>query len=106
MSGRSGLSSKATSVDALATTTSSRRSPRAPTPCAIIELKATMRDFLYHRPSSFDEARKLAVEDGAMLLAGGQTLLRDMKLGLHFPTSLVDLVDILPNHIELHGNSI
>jgi carbon-monoxide dehydrogenase medium subunit len=65
-----------------------------------------MRDFLYHRPSSFDEARRLAVEDGAMLLAGGQTLLRDMKLGLHFPTSLVDLVDILPNHIELHENSI
>src|SRR5262245_22475179 len=106
MSRRSGRSSKATSVDAPATTTSLRQSPPAPAPCATTDRKAIMHDFLYHRPRSFDEARRLAVEDGAMLLAGGQTLLRDMKLGLHFPTSLVDLVDILPNHIELHGNSI
>ena len=65
-----------------------------------------MRDFIYHRPSSFDEARRLALEDGAMLLAGGQTLLRDMKIGWHFPSSLVDLAKILPRNIELRGNSI
>ena len=41
-----------------------------------------MREFVYHRPGSIDEARALAASDGAMLLAGGQTLLRDMKLGL------------------------
>ena len=65
-----------------------------------------MRDFVYHRPSSLDEADRLACEDGAMLLAGGQTLLRDMKLGWHFPSSLVDIGGILPRHIELRENSI
>src|SRR5262249_34144982 len=65
-----------------------------------------MRDFVYPRPSSLDEAHRLACEDGAMLLAGGQTLLRDMKLGLHFPASLVDIGGIVPRHVELHENSI
>jgi carbon-monoxide dehydrogenase medium subunit len=65
-----------------------------------------MRDFLYHRPSSLDEAHRLASEDGAMLLAGGQTLLRDMKLGLHFPASLVDIARVVPRHIELRESSI
>jgi CO/xanthine dehydrogenase FAD-binding subunit len=40
-----------------------------------------MRDFIYRRAGSLDEASTLARDDGAMLLAGGQTLLRDMKLG-------------------------
>jgi len=65
-----------------------------------------MRDFVYQRPSSLDEARRLACEDGAMLLAGGQTLLRDMKLGLHFPASLVDIGGVVPRQIELRENSI
>src|SRR5262245_35811533 len=106
MSPRSGPSSKGTSAGAPAITTSSRRSPRAPRRCTTTHRNAIMRDFIYHRPRSFDEAQRLALEDGAMLLAGGQTLLRDMKLGLHCPTSLVDLADILPRHIELRGNSV
>src|SRR5262245_11792720 len=106
MSRRFGSSSKAISVDARAITTSSRRSPRAPWQCAINDPKAIMRDFVYHRPSSLDEARRLAGEDGAMFLAGGQTLLRDMKLGWHSPTSLVDIGRILPRHIERRENSI
>jgi carbon-monoxide dehydrogenase medium subunit len=65
-----------------------------------------MRDFVYLRPSSLDEARRLAREDGAMLLAGGQTLLRDMKLGLHFPNSLVDIGRVVSRHIELRDGSI
>jgi len=65
-----------------------------------------MRDFLYRRPGSLDEARRLASEYGAMLLAGGQTLLRDMKLGLHVPASLVDIAGLLPRHIELRDNAI
>jgi aerobic carbon-monoxide dehydrogenase medium subunit len=65
-----------------------------------------MRDFIYHRPSSLDEARRLAREDGAMLLAGGQTLLRDMKLGLHSPQSLVDIGRLISRHIELRDSSI
>ena len=54
-----------------------------------------MRDFVYHRPGSLDEARRLAGAEGAMLLAGGQTLLRDMKLGLHSPASLVDITGVV-----------
>jgi len=65
-----------------------------------------MRDFVYHRANSVEEAGRLASEDGAMLLAGGQTLLRDMKLGLHFPASLVDIGGVVPRHIELRENLI
>jgi CO/xanthine dehydrogenase FAD-binding subunit len=59
-----------------------------------------MRDFVYRRPASLDEACRLAGEEGAMLLAGGQTLLRDMKHGLHSPASLVDIIGIVPRQIE------
>lgn len=65
-----------------------------------------MRDFIYYRPSSLDEARRLANEDGAMLLAGGQTLLRDMKIGLHSPESLVDIGRVVSRHIELREGAI
>src|SRR5215471_17175728 len=66
----------------------------------------TMREFVYHRPGSIDEARALAAADGAMLLAGGQTLLRDMKLGLHSPSTLVDISAVVSNQIEFHNDSI
>jgi carbon-monoxide dehydrogenase medium subunit len=36
-----------------------------------------------------------------MLLAGGQTLLRDMKHGWHSPASLVDINRVVPKEIEL-----
>jgi carbon-monoxide dehydrogenase medium subunit len=65
-----------------------------------------MRDFVYHRPASLDEARRLAVEEGAMLLAGGQTLLRDMKLGRHSPSSLVDITGVVPKQIEFRDGAI
>jgi carbon-monoxide dehydrogenase medium subunit len=65
-----------------------------------------MRDFAYHRPASLDEARRLALEDGAMLLAGGQTLLRDMKLGRYSPGSLVDVARILPKQIERRNGAV
>src|SRR4029450_9335756 len=58
-----------------------------------------MRNFVYHRAGSIDEASRLAVADGAMLLAGGQTLLRDMKLGLHSPSSLVDVTAVLSKQV-------
>src|SRR5215510_11377482 len=65
-----------------------------------------MRDFVYYRPASLDEARRLALEEGAMLLAGGQTLLRDMKHGRHSPASLIDITSVVPSRIELHGGAI
>src|SRR5215510_11666470 len=65
-----------------------------------------MRDFSYRRPDSLDEAQRLARVDGAMPLAGGQTLLRDMKLGLHFPATLVDITGLIPRNIEFRENAI
>jgi carbon-monoxide dehydrogenase medium subunit len=65
-----------------------------------------MRDFVYHRPASLDEARRLAVETGAMVLAGGQTLLRDMKRGRRGPASLIDITGIVPNEIEFRDGAI
>ena len=65
-----------------------------------------MRDFVYHRPASLDEARRLVLEEGAMLLAGGQTLLRDMKQGRHSPASLVDITSVVPSRIEFHDGAI
>ena len=65
-----------------------------------------MRDFVYHRPTSLDEAGRLAVEERAMLLAGGQTLLRDMKHGRHSPTSLVDITGVVPRQIERRDDAI
>jgi carbon-monoxide dehydrogenase medium subunit len=65
-----------------------------------------MRDFVYHHPASLEEARRLALEEGAMLLAGGQTLLRDMKRGRHAPASLIDITGIVPTEIELDDGAI
>ncbi len=65
-----------------------------------------MRDFVYHRATSLDEARQLAAADGAMLLAGGQSLLRDMKLGLQSPASLVDITSVIDKRIELRHGAI
>src|SRR5215468_8960986 len=41
-----------------------------------------------------------------MLLAGGQTLLRDMKLGRHSPTSLIDVTSIVPKQIEFLDGAV
>src|SRR5262247_1355644 len=65
-----------------------------------------MRDFVYHHPTSLDEARRLALEEGAMLLAGGQTLLRDMKHSRHSPASLIDITSVVPSRIELHDSAV
>src|SRR5262249_13091654 len=42
----------------------------------------------------------------AMLLAGGQTLLRDMKHSRHSPASLIDITSVVPSRIELHDDAI
>src|SRR5262245_43815238 len=41
-----------------------------------------------------------------MLLAGGQTLLRDMKRGRHSPACLVDVSGILPRQIEARDGAV
>jgi aerobic carbon-monoxide dehydrogenase medium subunit len=66
-----------------------------------------MRDFVYHHATSLDEARRLACAQGAMLLAGGQTLLRDIKRGRRpEPASLVDITGIVPKQIELRDDAV
>ncbi|RYF42477.1 MAG: carbon monoxide dehydrogenase, partial [Comamonadaceae bacterium] len=47
----------------------------------------------YERPGSLQEAARLAGQ-GSKLLAGGQTLLASMKLGLASPPGLADLQDV------------
>jgi carbon-monoxide dehydrogenase medium subunit len=65
-----------------------------------------MHDFAYHRASSLDEARRLGAEEGAAFLAGGQTLLRDLKHGRRTPSSLVKISGVLPNQIDFHDGKI
>lgn len=51
-----------------------------------------MNDFGFHRPASLQEAlAALAASEDARALAGGQSLLPTMKLGLAAPSDLVDL---------------
>lgn len=51
-----------------------------------------MSAIAYHRPSSLSEAARLAESDpDARMIAGGQSLLPSMKLGLLAPAALIDL---------------
>jgi xanthine dehydrogenase YagS FAD-binding subunit len=50
-----------------------------------------MRDFTYARATSPEEARALAAQPGAMLLAGGTTLLDLAKCGVAKPDHVVDI---------------
>src|SRR5215813_12751736 len=47
--------------------------------------------FAYTRPSSLDEAVLLAADDGARVIAGGQTLVPLMAMRLARPARLVDI---------------
>jgi len=51
-----------------------------------------MSDMSYHRPASVVEAARLAAGDAdARILAGGQSILPSMRLGLLTPAALIDL---------------
>jgi aerobic carbon-monoxide dehydrogenase medium subunit len=50
-----------------------------------------MQAFAYQSPSSVADAAKAAAAEDVKLLAGGQSLLPSMKLGLAAPATLVDL---------------
>jgi carbon-monoxide dehydrogenase medium subunit len=45
----------------------------------------------YAAPTTLEEAQKLAAQDGAVLLAGGQSLLTELKRGERSPRLVVDL---------------
>ncbi len=54
-----------------------------------------MREFNYCRVGSVrDATRRLLANEGAMLLAGGMTLLPALKMRLNEPSELIDLADI------------
>jgi carbon-monoxide dehydrogenase medium subunit len=50
-----------------------------------------MQAFAHHQPASVAEAARAAAQTDAKLIAGGQSLLGSMRLGLAAPASLVDL---------------
>jgi len=50
-----------------------------------------MQAFAYHTPSSVADAAAAGMTADARLLAGGQSLIPSMKLGLSAPSALVDL---------------
>ncbi|TCU30706.1 xanthine dehydrogenase YagS FAD-binding subunit [Rhizobium azibense] len=50
-----------------------------------------MKEFSYFRPSSADQAREAAARQGAMVIAGGTTLLDLAKCGIAAPESVVDI---------------
>lgn len=53
-----------------------------------------MRDFSYTRASSIEEARKATRQAGAMMLAGGTTLLDLAKCGVSEPDQVIDISHI------------
>src|SRR5690348_3454959 len=50
-----------------------------------------MQAFNYHRPTTLKDAAALAAGADARLLAGGQSLVQAMKVGLSSSTDVVDL---------------
>jgi xanthine dehydrogenase YagS FAD-binding subunit len=53
-----------------------------------------MKDFSYSRVASLGEARQLAAQPGAMLLAGGTTLIDLAKCGVAAPDKVVDITHL------------
>jgi carbon-monoxide dehydrogenase medium subunit len=53
-----------------------------------------MQAFAYSNPATVADAARAAAADGAKLIAGGQSLLASMKLGLAAPEALIDLAAI------------
>ena len=50
-----------------------------------------MNPFAYERPRTLSDATAMAAEDGAMVYAGGTTMLDLMKLGVYRPRRVVDV---------------
>lgn len=61
-----------------------------------------MQAFAYQTPSSVAEAAQAAAVDDVKIVAGGQSLLASMKLGLAAPSALIDLANVA----ELKGITV
>ncbi len=53
-----------------------------------------MKDFSYSRAASLEEARQLSAQSGAMLLAGGTTLIDLAKCGVAEPEQVIDITHL------------
>lgn len=67
-----------------------------------------MNDFEFHRPTTLaDASRALGAAADGRLIAGGQSLLASMKLGLAAPSDLVDLANVEGlRGIRIEGNTL
>ena len=61
-----------------------------------------MQAFAYSAPSSVADAARAAAQEDSKYMAGGQTLLQAMKLGLIAPSAVIDLSTLA----ELKGISV
>ena len=63
--------------------------------------------FRYVRPSTLEEALVEMAQDGAMILAGGQTLIPRLAAGVASPKVLVDIGGLSElRKIEADGNTV
>jgi len=66
-----------------------------------------MQPFTYSNPGSVADAARAAMQEDAKLIAGGQTLLQSMKLGLIAPSAVIDISGIAElEGIALNGGSL
>jgi carbon-monoxide dehydrogenase medium subunit len=61
-----------------------------------------MQTFAYQQAASVADAARAALQEDAKLMAGGQTLLQSMKLGLIAPSAIIDIGGLA----ELQGISV
>jgi len=66
-----------------------------------------MQAFAYARPASVAEAAQAATQEDAKLIAGGQTLLQSMKLGLIAPSAVIDITGLAElKGVKVDGGSV
>jgi aerobic carbon-monoxide dehydrogenase medium subunit len=66
-----------------------------------------MQTFAYNTPSSVADAVRAASDGDAKIIAGGQSLLPSMKLGLAAPSALIDLAGIAAlRTIKVEGGTV
>jgi carbon-monoxide dehydrogenase medium subunit len=66
-----------------------------------------MQDFVYHRPSSVEEAEALfAACDDAVFMSGGMTLVATMKQGLAAPSDVIDLGRLVSRDVSVQGSCV
>ena len=66
-----------------------------------------MQKFAYSNPASVADASKASMQEDAKIIAGGQTLLQSMKLGLIAPSAVIDISGIAElKGIKVEGGKV